>query len=741
MRTVATLVASLDIGLLVINFFVATLVWAFAMLVMFKANLVRDSQVFYWMSLSLAIVMWIYWPENDLTFQGGRWISLVLSNGLYPLTVAFLLHFSLVYPDGWWRPWIRWLTPLVYLPAVALSISLVILLPWARQSLDPADVAVYEVVFTRALPFELSTELLLGLGALAFSYVRTRHESSRQRLKWLFWGFGIGIAPHVLLNELPKGFGLAPILPEYVTYPFVIFAPTAFFISVVRYRMLDIDVVIRRSLVYSLLTLFVVCVYLMLVGAGDWLTGLWWNQAAPWVRVFAVLVMAAAFEPMRRVFQGLIDRVFYRNEHDQRVALMEYSREMAHTLDIYALAGRLHELLDRTLPVEQLMIFTVEGDTIVHVPRSALTAEERDPIRLRLDRVPGLNGSSDSGAYSPGGLPPELASADLLVPLRIDDRLTGMIALGAKRSGDDFNSEDHRFVKALAAQTALAFDRARAFKVIQDLNVSLEHKVFTRTQQLATANDRLAEQYEQLQKLNQMKEALTRMVVHDLKNPVSTILLGLEFLDCSEVGELPEAVNNTLNIISSTAQEIQDLIANLLDVYRMEAGELHLSHSQSPVTDLFAEAIRRTRVLAKYRRVEVVSDCPAELTLESDVDLMVRVMVNLVTNAVKHSRRDEPIELRANRNGADGDSGMVEITVRNHGPVIPPEFQEKVFEKFFQVEGKKSGVIAGTGLGLAFCKLVVEAHQGRIWVESPVPGQPDGASFAISLPRRAPAAR
>ncbi len=737
-RVRATLVPSLDTGLLVINFFVSFLVWGLAMLVVFKSHPVRDAQVFFWMTLSLAIVMWVYWPENDLAIEGGHWISLVLNNGLYPMTVAFLLHFALLYPDGWWRPWIRWLTPLIYLPAVALSVLLMVVLPLARHSMDPADVAIYELIFARALPFELASMLLLGLAALAYSYVRARKRSSRQRLKWLFWGFAIGIAPHVLCNELPRGFGLAPLLPEHVTYLFVIFAPTAFFVSVVRYRMLDIDVVIRRSLVYSLLTLFVVGVYLMLVGVGDLLAKAWWGQTAAWIRVFALLIMAAVFEPARRLLQGLIDRIFYRSEYDQRIALMEYSREMAHTLNIFDLAGSLHGLIDRTLPVEWAMVFTVEEDHILQVPHGVSAGDGPGPIRLRLDQVPGLDGASDSGAFAPAGLPHELGDSSLLVPLRIDERLTGLIALGAKRSGDEFQPEDHRFLKALAAQTALAFDRARAFKVIQDLNVSLEHKVFLRTQQLASANDRLAEQYEQLNKLNQMKEALTRMVVHDLKNPVSTILLGLEFLDRSEVGELPEAVNNTLNIISSTAQEIQDLIANLLDVYRMEAGELHLSRSALPVPELFAEATRRTRVLAKYRRVRVACVCPPDLVLNADIDLMVRVLINLVTNAVKHSRRDEAIELGAQRLQGDNGDGRVELRVRNSGPVIPAEFHQKVFEKFFQVEGKKSGVIAGTGLGLAFCKLVVEAHQGRIWVESPVADWPDGACFVVSIPEQSP---
>ncbi len=730
-RTRALLVRSLGTGLLVINFAVALLVWAFGMLVLLKSAIRRESNLFYWMTMALAVVMFVYWPENSLGFKGGRWLSLVLSNGLYPLTVAFLLHFALVYPEGWWRRWMRWFTPAIYLPALAVAVALILLLPPARASLDPAAVADWQFGLQQLLPIQLAVFLIAGLIALAVSYLRALQPTSRHRLKWLFWGFGIGISPHVLLHELPKAFGLDPLLPESLSYLLASFAPTAFFISVVRHQMLDINVVIRRSLVYSLLTLFVVGVYLMLVGLGDWLAMRWWGHTVTWMRVVVVMLLAVAFEPARRLAQRLVDRVFYRTQYDQRTALMEYSRELAHALDIDRLADRLRRLLDRVLPLESLRVFTAHEGQVVEVAGDE-PRRRRGPTRLSLEQLGCLSEAADSGAFAPSDMPAELDGTALLAPLRIDQRLIGLLALGSKRSGEEMTAEDRGLIKALADQTAVAFDRARAFKVIQDMNVNLEQKVWQRTQQLAEANDRLAAQYEQLRKLNEMKEALTRMVVHDLKNPVSTILLGLEVLDRSELGELPPNVGNTLDIISSTAQEIQDLIANLLDIYRMECGELQLARDELPLRDLCTQAEQRVTVLARYRRVELALQIDDGLRATVDRDLMRRVLINLLVNAVKHSQRAGRVELEAGPD--DGTPGGVEVSVTNGGPVIPAELQPRVFEKFFQVEGKRSGVIAGSGLGLAFCKLVVEAHGGAIAVQSPAPGLADGARFSIRLP-------
>ena len=734
-RVWAVLVPSLSTGFLIVNFGVALLVWAFAMLIISKSSL-PVSNVFYWMAMSLSMILFIYFPENRLLFSGGQHVSNFFGNGLIPLTSALFLHFALIYPDGYRKRWMRWLPLPIHSLALVTGAGLVFLLTQARSSMSPADVTSYLTLVDRILPIELALFFLAGLVVLILQFRASRTPSARKQISWLFWGFALGASPYLLLFELPKSFGLEPVLQEWLTILFFVCAPSAFFVSVVRHQMLAVNVVVRRSLVYSLLTIFVVSLYLALISLVDLLTVRYWGQTTPWLRVVVVLMLAAAFEPARRLAQALVDRLFYRAQQDQSRGLIDFSRELAHSLDLYQLSTSMHEMLDRLLPIESMVVFTADdGMATELVPHDEL--EGRKPLQIRLENLPGLTGTADSGAFAPVSLPEELAGTDMLVPLKVEDRLAGVLALGPKRSGGGFSADEHRFVKAVAAQTAVAFDRARAFKVIQDMNVSLEQKVWKRTQQLAQANDRLAEQYEQLKQLNDMKEALTRMVVHDLKNPVSTILLGLEFLDRSQVGDLPDNVTSTLNIISSTALEIQDLIANLLDVYRMEAGELQLTRSPVPLQELFDEGVRRVKILAQYRRVQIMTRVDLDLSPELDRDLLIRVLVNLLTNAVKHSRREGVIELVATVSKGGSGRSMVEIAVTNSGLAIPADLQERVFEKFFQAEAKKTGVIAGTGLGLAFCKLVVEAHGGRIWVESPVPGRQDGACFSMALPELA----
>jgi signal transduction histidine kinase len=506
----------------------------------------------------------------------------------------------------------------------------------------------------------------------------------------------------------------------------VVLAPIALSIGMVRYQMLDVNVVIRRSLVYSLLSIVVVLIYLGVVSLLDGLATMWFGHTVFWMRMIVVFSIAVVFEPVRKVAQDLVDKVFFRTRHDQRVAFIEYSRKLANNLELVRLAKILFQLTDRLLPVHMRKVFVVEENSIVEI----LTGQGQDDLlRIPIERVPDLYRLVESRTTERLSWAKELGQAELLVPLRVEDRLVGLIVLGAKRSGETFDAEDIHFLKAIAAQTAVAFDRARAFKVIQDMNTSLEQMVVDRTYQLGLANSELAQRNQQLHKLNEMKEALTRMVVHDLKNPVSTILLGLEFVERSEVEQLPANVRTTLDIISATALEIQDLVSNLLDVYRMEAGELQLTCRPISLKELFEEGRRRVMILADYRRVKLDIQIQCDDQPILDYDLIIRVLVNLLTNAVKHSNKDDSVSLVAARTN----SGF-EITVANSGYIIPQEYHTRIFEKFFQVDTGRKKVVAGTGLGLAFCKLVVEAHGGEINVESPRPHQDDGAVFVVSLP-------
>jgi signal transduction histidine kinase len=725
------LVRSVQPGLLVINSVVAFLVWLFGLFVLLKGAAELSSRLVYGMSMTLSTLMFVYWPENTFGLSAGPYLGWALSNGFYPLTMALLLHFTLVFPEGMLRPWQRRLVPVVYPLSILTSVALTWTLARARATLAPVDLALYQDAFL-FLRLYLALFFLVGLASLVHNYLRSTQLATRQKLKWLFWGITLGIAPQILLYELPAGLGFGHLIPEEVSYLFVLFGPAGFVIAMLRYRLLDVDVVINRSIVYSVVTAFVVCAYLFLVGLGDWLATSLWGGGETGVRVIVVVLLAAAFAPVRSTAQRLVDRMFFRTQHDQRLALMEYSRRLSRIIDIRELLTYMVGLINRVIPVTFIQVFVKDNktDDLREIYPASPENPERGLLSTRCLAEVGLH--EKPIAILTGERPAELDKCGILLPLRVERRLVGMLCLGDKRSGQPYAEEDVGFLAAVAAQTAMAFEHARAFQQIRDLNLGLEQKVFERTQQLAEANDRLAEQYARLQRLDEMKEALTGMIIHDLKNPVGTILLGLEFVDQGELEKLPENVQSALSIITRTARDMQDLISNLLEVTRMEAGQLQLKREPVCVRELFEEGERRVQMLAKSRNVSLALASGGEQQLGVDRQLVTRVLVNLLTNAVKYAPRNSEVGVRALLQ--DRPLGACSLQVTNRGPVIPPEYREKLFDKYVSSDRSKIAGFAGTGLGLVFCKLVVEAHGGRIEVESPPEGQPDGARFKVVLP-------
>jgi len=248
--------------------------------------------------------------------------------------------------------------------------------------------------------------------------------------------------------------------------------------------------------------------------------------------------------------------------------------------------------------------------------------------------------------------------------------------------------------------------------------------------------DRLrARQYgRQLERLNRTREELTALIVHDLRTPLAGVLNVLRLIEEENESHLPDSDRELLGLALATGEDMTGMISDLLSLHAMESGALRMYEAETKLATTIGAAVRQVEPIARQRRVQIHTDLPEGLpAIHCDEAMIRRVLVNLLGNALRFSPRDSTINIEVKRMGAE----MV-VSVGDEGPGIPDHLKERVFDKFASVDAEAGKHIA-TGLGLAFARMAVQAHGGRIWVDSPWTSpkgdQPArGSRFSFTLP-------
>ena len=326
--------------------------------------------------------------------------------------------------------------------------------------------------------------------------------------------------------------------------------------------------------------------------------------------------------------------------------------------------------------------------------------EERAPDCVLLDvRMPGMDGPETCRRLRalPGGKDVPIV---FLTASRDVDTFEAALAAG----GDDFVT-----------------------KPVQPTEMVLRVQAAVRVRRLDATNKEYVElvrrQRDDLMRLQLQKERLTAFVIHDLKNPVSTVDLLAQLLQRDKA--LAPETRETANAIRVEVSSLMRLILNLLDISRGEEGALSTSPTRFDLASLANTVVDTMQIRAQARQVDLRSNVE-RIELCADADLLRRVLENLIDNAIRHAPNGSSVSLSLQRH-----PGAIELRVTDQGRGIPPEKRETIFERFVQVtDAGGSSSRTGRGLGLTFCRLAVEAHSGRIHVEDAMPG----TAFCIRLP-------
>jgi signal transduction histidine kinase len=224
----------------------------------------------------------------------------------------------------------------------------------------------------------------------------------------------------------------------------------------------------------------------------------------------------------------------------------------------------------------------------------------------------------------------------------------------------------------------------------------------------------------------QQKQEFISIVSHDLRTPLASIEAALKLLSSGKLGTISDKANDIVKLAQGESERLLRLVNELLDIARIEAGKIELDLQETTFDNICEKSLRAVERFAEEKNVSI-RVTPQHVILIADEDRLIQVLVNLLSNAIKFSEAGETVEVTATE-----ESDWVEVHVKDQGCGIPAQFSEKIFDRFEQASLSGTKDKRGAGLGLAICKLIIDAHGGKIGVNSEAN---KGSTFWFRVPK------
>ena len=576
-----------------------------------------------------------------------------------------------------------------------------------------------------SLALTLSIPVLILLSAIIFELLRGYQNSGqlqKVRIQYLLLAIvviWVGMAAN----------GSSALRPYPVDVTANIASAILIGFAILRYQLLDINIVFRKGLVYSVSVLIMGLGYFLVIFLLTHIFVIERSESLA-LSMIAAIIVVGVLTPIRDRVQAWIDHALFRAKYDGLAMIQRLGYTTASILNLDKLASTILDDVVKTMHIQWAVLALNQGKVFYPV---AVTGVVDYRCKLNEDHPILKSFAASHSIVNENHMREMLADESLsqqqfdemnkndiqmIIQLKARDGLVGVLVLGSKLSQQAYSLDDETILATLANQVAVAMDNARLYDAVQ--------RELTERINAETEREKLIAQ---LRAKNTELENFTYTVSHDLKAPLLSINGFLGFLQKDALAGNTERVKTDISRITEATGKMERLLAELLELSRI--GRMMNAPMDIPFDELVKEALEIVHGQLELHKVTVHTQ-PNLPVVRGDRQRLTEVLQNLVDNAAKYMGDQINPLIEIGQHGEENNKPI--FFVKDNGMGISHEYHERIFGLFNKLDAQSEG----TGIGLTLVKKIIEFHGGRIWVESdpsPKGGAGKGSTFYFTLPR------
>lgn len=580
------------------------------------------------------------------------------------------------------------------------------------------------VAYTLLIPLIL-VYIGLGFTKLIRYYFKSKDSLKRAQIRYIFIGVIAALIPGIVIN------GVLPILGNYSASlygPNVVILLAIFMtIAIVKHRLLDIRLIVARSLTYLCIFASVAVIYGVLIfGLGERFLP---NSNLSLIeRLFYVafaLLMAISYQPLKKFFDRVTDKVFFQDSYDSQEVLDQISSIIVGNVDPHKVQkGALSVLSEALRPGFMCFVFVdsseslVQGDILGQQWSIHNKEELRNSLKHNGKKILIFDEIEEKNSKVKNIL--QIENISISLPLFTKNETIGYLIVGSKKSGNLYSSQDIGLLNIATNELAVALQNAQRFEEIQAFNITLQEKVTEATRELKNTNKKLVA-------LDEAKDEFISMASHQLRTPLTSIKGYLSMLLEGDLGKVSDPQEKALKEAFGSSQRMVYLIADFLNVSRIKTGKFMIEPKEVDLPEMVREEITQLREMAGARDLTLEYEQPEVFPRVMLDDNKIRqVMMNMVDNAIYYTPTGGKITIQLYSTGDE-----IIFKVVDTGIGVPKHEQHKLFTKFYRAGNARKARPDGTGLGLFMAQKIVAEQGGAIIFEST---EGKGSTFGWRFP-------